>query len=207
VLVAGFFLAAFAANFDLNRFTLLAGALGVGIGFGLQSIVNNFVSGLVLLFERPIKVGDRIEVGQLLGDVRHIGMRASVVRTLTGAEVVVPNGNLVSNEVTNWTLSDQLRRGDIEVGVKYGTDPEQVLEILLQVAERHEDVLKEPPPAAWFMGFGESSLDFSLRAWTGATEKFFQVRSDLNVAVNRALKEAGMEIPFPQRDLHVRSVD
>jgi small-conductance mechanosensitive channel len=200
-------LAAFAAGgIDLGKFSILAGALGVGVGFGLQNIVNNFVSGLVLLFERPIQTDDVVEIGALLGVVRRIGIRSSTLRTLDGAEVIVPNANLISDQVVNWTLSDRQRRVDVKVGVKYGTDPERVLALLLQVAAADERILDRPEPDALFLGFGDSSLDFQLRAWTAHYAVWMQIRSDLNVSVNRALKEAGIEIPFPQRDLHLRSV-
>lgn len=206
ILFVGVLFAFGAAGFDLSRFTLLAGAFGVGIGFGLQNVVNNFVSGLILLFERPIQVGDKVQMGELFGEVRHIGIRASVIRTWEGSEVVVPNGNLISNEVINWTLSDQIRRVDVEVGVAYGTDPERVIQLLVGVAENQPDVLEDPVPAALFLGFGDSSLNFTLRAWT-RFEQSVKVRSLLAVEVNRALAKAEIEIPFPQRDLHVRSVD
>jgi len=207
ILALGFFIAVSAAGLELSQFALIAGALGVGIGFGLQSIVNNFVSGLVLIFERPIQIGDTVQLGDLRGQVRRIGIRASVVRTFEGAEVIVPNGNLISSEVINWTLSDRTRRAEIPVGVRYGTDPKRVLEILVQAARNHEEVLEFPEPSALFRGFGESSLDFLLRFWTSGAENWLVVSSDVTVAINDALKEAGIEIPFPQRDLHLRSVD
>jgi small-conductance mechanosensitive channel len=207
VLMFGVFASLAAAGIDLSRFALLAGALGVGIGFGLQNVVNNFVSGLILLFERPIKTGDTIAVGELMGEVRRIGIRSSTVRTWEGAEVIVPNANLVSDQVINWTLSDHQRRINVEVGVRYGTDPERVLALLLEIAEANDRILERPEPTALFLGFGASSLDFRLRAWTAHMDSWVQIRSDLTVAVNRALAEAGIEIPFPQRDLHLRSVD
>lgn len=205
VVVAGVMIAATAAGLDFSRINLVVGALGVGIGFGLQNIVNNFVSGLILLFERPVRVGDRVQLGQLSGEVTDIGMRASVVRTWQGAEVIVPNANLISSEVVNWTLSDESHRMEIPVGVAYGTDPQTVIDLLVSVAVGHADVFRDPEPMALFLGFGESSLDFELRAWTGA--EFVRVASDLRVGVNAALAEAGIEIPFPQRDLHVRTID
>ncbi|UCF41431.1 MAG: mechanosensitive ion channel [Gemmatimonadota bacterium] len=207
VLVFAFFIAAGAAGFDLTKFTILAGALGVGIGFGLQNIVNNFISGLILLFERPIQIGDTIEIENLVGSVKQIGIRASVVRTFAGAEVIVPNGDLISGRVINWTLSDRLRRIEIAVGVAYGTDPQRVMDILLEQAKSHADTLEHPEPYVLFMGFGESSLDFQLRFWTAEYDRWIFIESEVKVAVNSALKEAGIEIPFPQRDLHLRSVD
>jgi small-conductance mechanosensitive channel len=137
--------------------------------------------------------------------VKRIGIRASTVRTWSGAEVIVPNGDLISQQVTNWTLSDRLRRMEVAVGVKYGTDPQRVIDLLLETVTRHPDVLDDPEPVALFQGFGASSLDFVVRAWT-AGESWWTVNSDLTVAVNNALKEADIEIPFPQRDLHLRTV-
>ncbi len=205
VIVAGVMVAATAAGLDFSRINLIIGALGVGIGFGLQTVVNNFVSGLILLFERPVRVGDRIQLDQLSGVVTDIGMRASIVRTWQGAEVIVPNANLISSEVINWTFSDESHRIEIHVGVAYGTDPQTVINLLLSVALAHPEVFTEPETVALFLGFGESSLDFELRAWTGPD--FVQVASELRVAVNQALVDAGIEIPFPQRDLHIRSTD
>jgi small-conductance mechanosensitive channel len=203
VITIGFLLAVASTGFDLTRLTILAGALGVGIGFGLQTIVNNFVSGLVLMVERPVRIGDTIEVGTLLGRVKRIGMRASVVRTFSGADVVVPNGDLLAGNLVNWTLSDPHRRVEVPVGVAYGTDVERMRELLLEVAKSHPDCLKWPEPAAFFLGFGDSSLDFELRFWTG--EDFVRVRSEIAVHLSKALAEAGIEIPFPQRDVHLKT--
>jgi small-conductance mechanosensitive channel len=182
-------------------------ALGLGIGFGLQNVINNFVSGLILLFERPIQVGDTVQKGTLVGEVRRIGIRSSTVRTWEGAEVIVPNANLIAEEVVNWTLSDRNRRIDVEVGVAYGSDPEQVIRILQGAAEGHAHVLSDPPPMALFKGFGESSLDFELRVWTAHPERWMPTRSEVCIAIGTALREAGIAIPFPQRDLHLVSVD
>jgi potassium-dependent mechanosensitive channel len=195
-----------AAGIELNKFTVLTGAIGVGLGFGLQNIVNNFVSGLILLFERPIHVGDTVEVGGLVGVVRRIGARSSTVVTLQGAEVIVPNSNLLSNQVINWTLSSQWRRVDVPIRIAYGNDPERVIKLLVGVAESHPGVLLERPPAAFFMGFGDSALNFELRFWSAWQDTWFQLQSDVTVAVAKALREAGIEIPFPQRDLRIRSV-
>jgi small-conductance mechanosensitive channel len=205
IVVFGVMIGASAAGLDFSRINLIVGALGVGIGFGLQTVVNNFVSGLILLFERPIRVGDKVQLAELFGTVKNIGMRASIVRTFQGAEVIVPNANLISTEVINWTLSDDRRRMEFPVGVAYGTDPQVVIDILVGVASEHSEVMSDPAPAALFRGFGDSSLNFELRAWTRGD--YVQVSSDLLVAVNNALAAAGIEIPFPQRDLHLRSVD
>jgi len=201
ILTFGFLVALAAAGVDLSQVTLVLSALGVGLGFGLQNMVSNFVSGLVLAFERPIQIGDTIQVGGLLGKVRRVGFRASVVRTFDGAEVIIPNGELVWAQVINWSLSDQIRRIDVAVGVAYGTDPNRVLEILLGVARKHKGVLNYPAPDALFEDFGDSSLNFKLRCWT-SLDDFLRVRSELTVAVNNAFNAEGITIPFPQRDVH-----
>jgi potassium efflux system protein len=206
LLLIGFLFAAAAAGFEIGRLTLLAGAFGVGIGFGLQDVVNNFVSGLILAFERPIQVGDIVDLGTLQGTVSRIGMRSSVIRTFQGAEVIVPNSNLISNPMTNWTRSDRLRRVEIPVGVAYGTDQRAVFKVLMEVAKEHPDVLEHPEPAVLLRGFGESSLNFELRFWTYRFDGFLRVQSEVTEVVLDALRKAGITIPFPQRDLHVKSV-
>ena len=166
VLIAfGFLLGLGALGLDLTKVTILAGAFGVGIGFGLQSVVNNFVSGLILLFERPIHVGDVIDIGDLSGEVRRIGIRASVVRTWQGAEIIVPNAQLITERVTNWTLSDRRRRIDLPVGVNYGAPLETVIQLLESVAQAHPHVLRDPAPQAFFMRFGDSAINYELRVW------------------------------------------
>ncbi len=207
LLLLGFLFAAAAAGFEIGRLTLLAGAFGVGIGFGLQNVVNNFVSGLILLFERPIQVGDIVDLGTLQGTVSRIGMRSSVVRTFEGAEVVVPNSNLISNPMINWTRSDRLRRVEIPVGVAYGTDQREVFDVLMGVAQKHADVLEHPEPSVLLRGFGESSLNFELRFWTYRFDGFARVQSEVTREILDALLEAGITIPFPQRDLHLKSAD
>lgn len=202
----GFMLAVAAVGMELSNLTIILGAFSVGIGFGLQNIFNNLVSGLILVFERPIKEGDTVEVNDLVGVVKRIGIRSSVVRTYDGAEVIVPNGSLISNELINWTLSDAHRRVDIRVGVTYGTDPVRVLDILLAAANENTRAMSDPEPKAFFIGFGDSSLDFRLLAWS-AIDHRLEMESEMKVVINRKLKEAGIEIPFPQRDLHIRSVD
>jgi potassium efflux system protein len=196
-----------AAGVELNKFTVLTGALGVGLGFGLQNVVNNFVSGLILLFERPIHLGDTVEIGGLVGTVRRIGSRSSTILTFQGAEVIVPNSNLLSNQMINWTLSSQWRRVDVPIRVAYRTDPERVLRLLIEVAESNPHVIRERPPTAYFLGFGDSALNFELHFWSARQDTWFQLRSEVVIAVAKALQNAGIEIPFPQQDLHVRSVD
>ncbi len=206
LLILGLLVALTAAGFEVSQVTLVLGALSVGIGFGLQTVVNNFVSGLILMFERPIQPGDTVEVSGTIGTIRDIGMRATTFTTFEGADVVVPNGMLLSEKLINWTLSTNTRRIDLPVGVAYGSDPAMVRELLLRVTQGLDRVAQHPPPTVLFTGFGASSLDFSVRAWTGYDEYVF-VRSDLAVAVHAALKEAGIEIPFPQQDLHLKSIE
>ena len=206
LLTLGFLAALSAAGVGLGQFTLVAGALGVGIGFGLQNLVSNFVSGLILAFERPVEVGDSVQVGGLVGRVRHIGLRSSILQTPAGAEVILPNANLISNEVINWSLSDSRCRVELPVSVAYGTDPRRLIEMLAGVARGQAEVLASPAPAAHFRGFGESSLDFLLFFWAPAFEDSLRLRSEVAVAVHDALRQAGIEVPLPQRDLHLRSV-
>ncbi len=207
LVAVGFSWAVLASGMETSRFGFLVGALGVGIGFGLQNVVNNFVSGLILLYERPVQPGDVVEVGSVSGEVTRIGVRSSTVRTFPGAEVIVPNGTLISAEVTNWTLSDRRRRIDLPVGVAYGTSPERVIELLLAAVRDRPGVLAFPAPAALFLRFGDSALEFVLRFWTGDFGGWQALASEVLVEVNAVLGRAGIEIPFPQRDLHLRSVD
>ena len=204
LITGGFLLAAGAAGMELTNLSIILGAFSVGIGFGLQNIFNNMVSGLILAFERPIKVGDVVQVGELMGTVKTIGLRSSNVRSFDGAEVIVPNGNLISNQMINWTKSDSNRRMDIRVGVTYGTDPETVINLLEEVVTDYPEVRKSPAPKAYFLEFGESSLDFRLLAWVHLDVRL-ETESKLKVDISGRLKEAGIEIPFPQRDLHIRS--
>jgi potassium efflux system protein len=204
LVVTGFVLALAALGIDLTKVTLLAGALGVGVGLGLQSVVNNFASGLILMLERPINVGDQIDVGGVLGEVKRIGVRSSTIRTFQGAEVIVPNADLASKQVINWTLSDRARRYEIDVGVAYGSDPAQVLRLLEDAAASVPEVQKVPVPRALFTGFGDSSLDFRLFAWVESVDIGLQAQNTLRTAILRLLDQAGIEIPFPQRDIHIR---
>ncbi len=196
------------AGVELGGLAIVSGALALGIGFGLQEIANNFVSGLILLFERPIRAGDFITVGEIDGFVRKISIRATEIETLDNQNVLVPNSELVSGRVTNWVLRDTQGRLRVTVGIAYGSDVETVREILEQVAREHPEVITDgraPAPRALFMGFGDSSLDFELRCRINRIDRRFTVTSDLNFAINAAFKEAGIAIPFPQRDLHIVS--
>ena len=203
----GVFIASSAAGLSFSQFAIITGALSVGVGFGLQNIVNNFISGLILMVERPVDVGDTVELGALIGQVRIIGLRSSVVRTTTGAEVIVPNSHFIANEVINWTLSDQHRRIEIPVGVAYGTDPHAVIAALMAAAKDKKGVLSVPEPVVLFDGFGDNSLNFQIRFWTPEFQGWRVIRSAVALAIHDELKNAGIVIPFPQRDLHLRSVD
>lgn len=192
---------------ELTQLTILGGALGVGIGFGLQAIVNNFVSGLILLFERPVKVGDTIQIGQEWGEIKSLGLRATIVQTFDNAEIVIPNGDLITNQVTNWTLGERRVRVKIPVGVAYGTDISEVLAILLKSANGHPLVLSTPKPVALFLAFGASSLDFELRVWIPNVDDKLTVLSELNQEIDSEFGDAGIVIPFPQRDVHLYTTD
>ncbi|MCB1438079.1 MAG: mechanosensitive ion channel family protein [Rhodobiaceae bacterium] len=195
------------AGLDLSNLAIVAGALSVGIGFGLQSIVNNFVSGLILLAERPIKDGDWIVVGAEEGFVSKISVRSTQIETFDRATVIIPNSDLISGVVKNWMHSNKMGRVRVAIGVAYNADPDQVREILLACAEQHPGVLKVPPPIVYLMNFGASSLDFELRAHIISVDTGMVVRSDLRFAILKALREAGIEIPFPQQDLHLRDIE
>jgi small-conductance mechanosensitive channel len=207
LLLTGLMVALAAAGFHISQLAIILGALSVGIGLGLQDVVKNFVSGLILMVERPVQPGDIVEVSNTTGKVRDIGMRATTLTTFDGADVIVPNGMLLSEKMINWTLSSDKRRIEIPIGVSYDADPKQVLAVLTAVAEAANGVTRNPAPSVVFMGFGASSLDFSVRAWTDNYDDAIFVRSALAVNIHAALIEAGIAIPYPQRDLHLRSVD
>ncbi len=200
----GFLLAVSYVGFDLNQISLVIGAMGVGIGFGLQNIISNFVSGLILTFERPISVGDTVEVGPLIGNVSSMGLRSSKVKTFDGSEVIVPNSNLVTKEVINWTLSDNRRRLTIPVTAAYGSDPHKVLEIMMDVVHKHPKVLDYPHPITLFDGFGDSSLKFRVLFWV-YFEEGLTVKSEVAVQIFDAFKQSNIEIPVPQRVITMKS--
>ena len=194
ILFLGFFVALGALGIDLTKVTILAGAFSVGIGFGLQNVINNFVSGLILLFERPIKVGDVIEVGGNVGEVSRIGIRASVIRTADGSEIIVPNGSLISSQVTNWTFSDRKRAVEVSVNVAGGADPQRVFELLKSTAASHPGVVKDPAPQVYVTNFSAGGVSFQLRAWIDRYEDWAQLRSDLSVSVKEALARENIAI-------------
>jgi small-conductance mechanosensitive channel len=202
----GFFVALQVNNVNLSSLTVIASAVGVGVGFGLQNIINNFVSGLIILAERPITIGDRIEVGSVVGQVTQISLRSTTVVTNDNISIIVPNSDLISHAVTNWSHGDPRVRIRLAVGVAYATDPEKLRRLLLEVAEAHPKVLRDPAPDVFFNGFGDSSLDFELAVWTAEmTSKPRRFRSELYFAIEKKLRENQIEIPFPQRDVHIRS--
>jgi small-conductance mechanosensitive channel len=197
------------AGVEFTNLAIIAGALSVGIGFGLQNIVNNFVSGLILLVERPIRTGDWIVVGNTEGYVKKISIRSTQIQTFDRADVIVPNSELIAGQVTNWMLSDPWGRVKVPVGVAYGSDTARVIQILVDVANKHPQVMNNypgiPDPRALFLGFGDSSLNFELRCFIRDVDRRLQTLSDMNLAIDAAFREAGIEIPFPQRDLHFRN--
>jgi len=183
ILLIGFFVAVSALGYDMTKFTILAGAFGVGLGFGMQNIVNNFVSGLILLFERPIKVGDVIQMSDTTGVVSHIGIRASIIRTPSSAEVIIPNGNLISNQVTNWTFSNRQRGIEIKLAVAPSAKPMEVIDLLKKTAAAHKQITDTPPPEAFLTDFSADTFHYELHAWTNSAENWVQIRSDLAVAI------------------------
>ena len=195
------------AGFDITNLAIVAGALSVGIGFGLQSIVNNFVSGLILLIERPIRVGDRIVVGDQQGHVRRISVRATEIETFDRASLIVPNSELITGRVLNWTHRDSLGAVNVKIGVGYNSDPEKVIAILMKCAENHQQVLRTPAPGAMLEGFGDSALLFNLRVSLPDIDKAAGVQSDLRIAIFKALGEAGIDIPFNQLDINMRDLE
>jgi potassium-dependent mechanosensitive channel len=194
------------AGFDITNLAIVAGALSIGVGFGLQSIVNNFVSGLILLIERPIKVGDWIVLGDQQGNVRRISVRSTEIETFDRASLIIPNSELITGRVLNWTHRDSLGRVAVKIGVAYDADPNQVLAILLKCADAHPDVLRTPAPNATFDAFGASSLDFSMRVCLADVTKAGSTQSDLRIAILKAFREANIEIPFNQIDVNLRDL-
>jgi len=205
--LVGFLLALGVLGFRLTQLTIIISALGVGIGFGLRDIVNNFVCGLILLFERPVRVGDSIELQGQWAVIKKIGLRATHIRTFDDANVIVPNNDLISGQVINWTLNSRMMRLKIPVGVAYGSDVPRVIETLLACARDHSDVAARPEAKVLFLNFGDSTLDFELRVWIMNFDDRRRVQSELHQQIDQQFRAAGIEIAFPQRDLHLRSVD
>lgn len=205
ILVIGFFLAVEVIGFDLSSLAIVAGFLSVGIGFGLQNIASNFISGLILLFERPIKVGDMVTVGEDVGTIKSINLRATEVQTLDNIDIIIPNSAFVEQNVTNWSHGEERIRIRCPFGVAYGSDTDHVESVALEVANNHPDILEDPEPAVFFQSFGDSSLNFELLFWVDTPRKRGKILSKINFELDRAFREAEIEMPFPQRDLHIRS--
>lgn len=205
VIVIGAVFALQFVGINLGGLAIIFGFLSVGIGFGLQNITSNFVSGIILLFERPIEIGDRVTVGDTEGDVIAIKMRAATIQTLDNISIIVPNSEFISGKVINWSHGDQKIRISIDVGVSYNSDPDLVQKALMEVALEHPEVLRDPEPGVFFKSFGDSSWDFALRVWIGDPKRHIVIRSEINFAIVHKFREYKIEIPYPQRDLHVRS--
>lgn len=207
IVMAGFFVILQTSGIDLSALTVLMGTLGIGVGFGLQHIAANMVSGLVILIERPIKVGDRIEVGNIHGDVTQISLRATTVVTNENVAIIVPNSEFTTTRVVNWSYTSHKVRLDFPVGVSYSSDAELVKSAMLEVADKQLGILKDPTPSVLLDSFGESSLNFILRVWTREyTQRPGVLRSEVNFSLLKKFHELGIHIPFPQRDVHIRTI-
>lgn len=204
VFTLGFFIAVAASGIPIDKITIILGALSVGIGFGLQTIVNNLVSGIILAFERPIQIGDTIQVGTVEGVVKDIGIRASKIKNWDGAEVIIPNGDLLANHLTNWTLSDKTRRVELTIGVAYDSDMDLVTE-LIQKQLAADEILNLPTPKVFLQTFGDNSVNFRVLFWVNDVDIWVLIRDQVMRGIFKSFKENGIEIPFPQRDLHIKN--
>jgi small-conductance mechanosensitive channel len=201
----GIIVAVQSIGLNLTSLAVVFGLLSVGIGFGLQHVASNFVSGLIILFERPIKIGDRVTIGDVLGDVENISLRATLIRTVDNISIIVPNSEFITSRVINWSHRDPKVRIHIPVGVAYGSDVPLVIKSLLEVSDNHSQVMKDPPPKVWFNEFGNSSLNFELLVWILEPKGRPDIISELNKGIDEIFRKNEITIPFPQRDLHVRS--
>jgi small-conductance mechanosensitive channel len=203
--VVGIFFVLENTGIHLAALAVFAGAVGVGVGFGLQNIASNFISGLVILAERPIAIGDRVEVAGIAGQVEHIRARSTIIRTNDNIMIIVPNTRFIDSPVTNWTYGDRRVRFRIPVGVAYGSDVDKVRDALLSVANENPVTLKDPAPSVFLEQFGENSIDFKLMVWSSEmSARPSRYRSDINFAIAEKFREVGIEFPFPQRDVHIR---
>lgn len=192
---------------NLSSLTVIFGLLSVGIGFGLQNVTSNFISGLIILFERPISVGDRVMVNDIEGDVMEINIRSTMVRTVNNISIIVPNSEFVSKDVINYSHGDPTYRLDVDVGVSYGSNLDDVLKALKEVADKNPDIMQNPEPDVHLLGFGESSWNMQLRGWIADVKDYPKIRNEINQAIIRTFKKYSIEIPFPQRDIHFKSPD
>lgn len=205
IMVVGAIVAFQVVGIDLGGLAVVFGLLSVGIGFGLQNVTSNFIAGLILLLERPIKVGDRVTIGDTVGYVSAINIRSTMITSLNNISIIVPNSEFVSSRVVNWSHGDPRVRLDIAVGVSYNSDLDTVMQALQEVALENPKILEEPKPEVLLSGFGDSSWNMELRVWLRGPEQYFRIRSEVNTAIVRKFREYKIEIPFPQRDLHIRS--
>jgi len=206
ILIVGVYIGLKTVNIPLGAIIGLFAVIGVGIGFGLQNLASNFVSGVILLLERPVKIGDRLELADVWGDVKRINLRTTVIETPDNIAIIIPNSKLLENEVINYSYGDPKIRLRIPVGIAYGSDVDKATRVMLDAARDNDHILKTPPPKTWFREFGDSSLNFMLLCWIPNAAAKFDVISEVNHAIDRGFRESGIEIPFPQRDLHLRSV-
>lgn len=207
ILFIGIYIGLNTVNIPLGAILGLFAVIGVGIGFGLQNLTSNFISGIILLLERPVKVGDRLEISGVWGDVKHVNLRTTLIETPDGISVIVPNSKLLENEVVNYSYGNPKIRLQVPVGIAYGSDCQKAAEVLVQVALDNKRVLIEPKPKAWFREFGDSSLNFMLLFWIPNAVEKYDVISEINHAIDAGFRKNGIEIPFPQRDLHLRSTE
>lgn len=206
ILLIGTIIIIQAVGIDLSALSLLAGALGVGIGFGFQKVTDNLISGLTILIEEPVKVGDRVEVGEVTGDIVNISLRSTTVLTNDNISIIVPNSEFISTKVINWSHNSRVVRFRYPIGVSYGEDPEKIRALLLEVANENPNVHKEPKSKVFFEGFGDSALNFSLGIWTSShVDKPEVIKSEIYFAVFNKFKKNNVSIPFPQRDVHIKS--
>jgi len=205
IIIVGAMICFQVVGIDLSGLAVILGLFSVGIGFGLQNITSNFVSGLILLLERPIKVGDRITIGDTLGNVLNINMRSTTINSVDNVAIIVPNSDFISGRVTNWSYGDKRVRINIDIGVSYNSDLDLVLRCLKEVAMENDGVLKYPEPLVHFLSFGDSSWNFKLRCWIPDPNIYWHMVSSLHCDIVRKFKENNIEIPFPQRDLHLKT--
>jgi small-conductance mechanosensitive channel len=207
IYIVGIIIAFVASGIPMDKLTIILGALGVGIGFGLQGVVNNLVSGVILAFEKPIQIGDIVEIGPRMGIVNEIGIRSSKISTYDGSTVIIPNGDLIAQHIVNWTHENKSRRIEVLVGVAYGSDVNTCQDLIEEVLLANKQVIRYPQHLILLEKFGSSSVDFRVLFWTGDIGNWIQTKSEVMTAIYQKFEEKGIAIPFPQQDLHIRSID
>lgn len=203
IISSGTIIAFVISGFPLDRVTMIISALGVGIGFGMQAITNNLISGIILAFEKPINLGDIIEVGGKFGRLKSMGIRSSSIITFNGSTIIIPNGELLNQNLINWTLDNPKKRNEMKLGVSYDSDVQKVKEILTNILSNHPQILKVPSPIVLFMNFGDSSIEFVIKYWVTHFLLENDVHSDIMFEIEKQFRENGITIPFPQRDVHI----